>query len=96
MSYNTRTKYVWHLYDDSTIENVHIGSRSFRTKALAEEWLERQHMEGLRKKYNFTTNHVAAHLYKVDGDMFQHLDTASFHLFKARDTHEELAPKPTE
>lgn len=96
MSYNTRTKYVWHLYDDSTEEKTHIGSRSFRTKQVAQEWMDDQTITSLRKKYSFSTDRVDAHLYKVDGDMFQHLDTHSFILFRAQVTHGELAPKPTE
>jgi hypothetical protein len=91
--YKTRTKFVWHLYDNDS--NTHLGSRSFRSHALAEEWMEGQSILTLRKKFKFTTDYLAVHLYKVDDLKYTLLDSLSIALLKAKPAHEELAPKPT-
>ena len=96
MEYNTRTKHVWHFYDDSTEEQAHLGSRSFKNRKFAVEWMETQCMNSLRDAYKFTTDQVSAHLYKVEGGQWKHLESQSFHIIRAKPAHGELAPKPTE
>jgi hypothetical protein len=91
--YKTRTKFVWHLYDNDS--NTHLGSRSFRSQELADEWMETQSITTLRKKFKFTTDYLAVHLYKVDNLKYTLLDSQSIVLLRAQPAHEELAPKPT-